>query len=67
MDLGDANGLDSNVIAVEGVDLAVLSPSRAPHAVDEFEKEMPHDPEVEIVGENWSSLYEVPLARHVPR
>ena len=42
--------------------------SAYPHAVDEFEKlDIPHDAKVKIVGENWSTLYKIPLAEHAPR
>ena len=35
-----------------------------PHAVDELrEAGIPHDAKVRIVGENWSRLYKIPLAK----
>jgi hypothetical protein len=36
--------------------------------VDEFEKlDLPFAAKVKAVGENWSRLYKIPLARKAPR
>jgi predicted TIM-barrel fold metal-dependent hydrolase len=42
--------------------------SAYPHAVAEFEKlDLPADAKARIVGENWSRLYKIPLAKKAPR